>query len=48
MTYDQTRRFTPTRLAHEFAPISQSTDHLSGNIYLASGPSLVDQEMKGV
>ncbi|KAJ6070178.1 hypothetical protein N7467_011497 [Penicillium canescens] len=47
MTYDQTRRFTPTRLAHEFAPIAQPTDHLSGNIYLAPSPSLVDQEMEG-
>jgi hypothetical protein len=46
MTYDQTRRFTPTRLAHEFAPIAQSTDHLSGNIYLSPGP--VDLEMEGV
>ncbi|KAJ5317573.1 DNA/RNA-binding domain E.t1.c1-type [Penicillium antarcticum] len=46
MTYDQTRLFTPTRLAHEFAPIAQSTDHLSGNIYLVPGP--VNQEMEGV
>ncbi|KAJ5775394.1 DNA/RNA-binding domain E.t1.c1-type [Penicillium nucicola] len=45
MTYDHTRRFTPTRLAYEYSPIAQSTDHLSGNIYLASGP--FDQDMEG-
>ncbi|CAI7617585.1 unnamed protein product [Penicillium discolor] len=33
MTYDQTRRFTPTRLADEFAPMAESPDYLYGNPY---------------
>ncbi|CAI7625990.1 unnamed protein product [Penicillium palitans] len=40
MKYDDILRFTPTRLAYEFAPISQSLDHLSGSLY--STPRLMD------
>ncbi|KAJ6132339.1 hypothetical protein N7471_007554 [Penicillium samsonianum] len=33
MTYDQTRRFTPTRLADEFAPMAESPAYLYGSPY---------------
>lgn len=33
MTYDQTRRFTPTQLADEFAPMAESPACLYGNHY---------------
>ncbi|KAJ5282306.1 hypothetical protein N7497_002528 [Penicillium chrysogenum] len=50
MTYDQTRRFTPTRLAEEFAPMAESPAYLYGNPYSlgteTSPPS--DQEMQEV
>lgn len=50
MTYDQTRRFTPTRLADEFAPMAESPAYLYGNPYSlgteTSPPS--DQEMQEV
>ncbi|KAJ5319154.1 uncharacterized protein N7506_011858 [Penicillium brevicompactum] len=31
MTYDQTRGFAPTQLAHEYAPIAESIDSLGSN-----------------
>lgn len=31
MTYDQTRGFAPTQLAHEYAPIAESIDSLGIN-----------------
>lgn len=31
MTYDQTRRFTPTRLAEEFASMAESPAYVYGN-----------------
>ncbi|KAJ5836609.1 DNA/RNA-binding domain E.t1.c1-type [Penicillium robsamsonii] len=47
MTYDQTRRFTPTQLAEEFSPIAESTAYLYGNPYsLGVETSSVDQEMQ--
>ncbi|KAG0155973.1 hypothetical protein PDIDSM_3146 [Penicillium digitatum] len=33
ITYDQTRRFTPTRLADEFAPVAESPAYLTGDLY---------------
>ncbi|CAI7671135.1 unnamed protein product [Penicillium viridicatum] len=50
MTYDQTRRFTPTRLADEFAPMAESPAYLYGNPYSLGteiSPSS-DQEMQEV
>ncbi|KAJ5360408.1 DNA/RNA-binding domain E.t1.c1-type [Penicillium concentricum] len=47
MTYDQTRRFTPTRLAEEFAPIAESPAYLYGNPYsLGTETSSFEQEMQ--
>jgi hypothetical protein len=47
MTYDQTRRFTPTRLAQDYAPIAESTNYLSGNLYsVRTQPVQADQEMQ--
>jgi hypothetical protein len=43
MTYDQTRRFTPTQLAYEYAPIAESTEYLSGHLY----PAQPDQQTQG-
>ncbi|CAI7592587.1 unnamed protein product [Penicillium crustosum] len=50
MTYDQTRRFTPTRLADEFAPMAESPAYLYGNPYsLGTDISTSsDQEMQEV
>jgi hypothetical protein len=48
MTYDQTRRFTPTRLADEFAPIAESPDYLYGNPYSLGTETSLDQEMQEV
>ncbi|OQE92683.1 hypothetical protein PENNAL_c0007G09508 [Penicillium nalgiovense] len=50
MTYDQTRQFTPTRLADEFAPMAESPAYLYGNPYslgIETSPSS-DQEMQEV
>ncbi|KAJ5199057.1 DNA/RNA-binding domain E.t1.c1-type [Penicillium cf. griseofulvum] len=45
MTYDQTRRFTPTPLADEFAPIAESPAYLYGNPYsLGTGTSSFDDQ----
>ncbi|KAJ5512556.1 DNA/RNA-binding domain E.t1.c1-type [Penicillium fimorum] len=47
MTYDQSRRFKPTRLAEEFAPIAESPAYLYGNPYsLGVETSSLDQEMQ--
>ncbi|KAJ5165147.1 DNA/RNA-binding domain E.t1.c1-type [Penicillium coprophilum] len=47
ITYDQTRRFTPTRLAEEFAPIAESPVYLHGNPHLVgTGTLSFDEEMQ--
>ena len=50
MTYDQTRRFTPTPLAEEFASKAESPAYIYGNPYSLGIelPPSSNQEMQDV